>query len=72
MAVVGEAYDAMVGTERDVLVVEDGTADSVQGYDRAYRNVVIQNAGRRGIEVGDEVRVEVTDHNTVYAFGEPV
>jgi MiaB-like tRNA modifying enzyme len=72
MAVVGEAYDAMVGTERDVLVVEDGTADSVQGYDRAYRNVVIQNAGRRGIEVGDEVRVEVTDHNTVSAFGEPV
>jgi MiaB-like tRNA modifying enzyme len=72
MAVVGEAYDAMVGTERDVLVVEDGTADSVQGYDRAYRNVVIQNAGQRGIEVGDEVRVEVTDHNTVYAFGEPV
>jgi MiaB-like tRNA modifying enzyme len=72
MQVVGEAYDAMVGTERDVLVVEPGTGDSVQGYDRAYRNLVIQNASEHGIEVGDQVTVEVTDHNTVYAFGVPV
>jgi MiaB-like tRNA modifying enzyme len=72
MAVVGEAYESMVGDERSVLVVEDGTGDSVQGYDRAYRNVVIQRAGERGIDLGDVVDVEITGQNTVYAFGEPL
>jgi MiaB-like tRNA modifying enzyme len=72
MAVVGEAYDAMVGTEREMLVVEPGTGDSVQGYDAAYRKLVVQDAAERGVAVGDLVDVEVTGHNTVYAFAEPV
>jgi MiaB-like tRNA modifying enzyme len=72
MDVVGEAYEAMVGTERSVLVVEPGTDDSVQGYDEAYRKVVIQGAGERGIELGDTVDVEIVAQNTVYAFGEPI
>ncbi|SNR24811.1 tRNA (N(6)-L-threonylcarbamoyladenosine(37)-C(2))-methylthiotransferase [Halorubrum vacuolatum] len=72
MQVVGEAYGSMVGTEREVLVVEEGTADSVKCRDGAYRQVIIQRAGERGIEVGEFLDVEVTGHNTVYAFGEPV
>jgi tRNA A37 methylthiotransferase MiaB len=71
MEVVGEAYDAMVGTRREMLVVEPGTGDSVQGYDRAYRKLVVQNASEYGVEVGDLLDVEVTGHNTVYAFAEP-
>ncbi len=72
MEVVGEAYESMVGTEREVLVVEEGTADSVKCRDGAYRQVIIQRADERGVEVGDVLDVEITGHNTVYAFGEPV
>jgi threonylcarbamoyladenosine tRNA methylthiotransferase CDKAL1 len=72
MDVVAEAYEAMVGTEREVLVVEDGTADSVKCRDDAYRQVIVQNAGDQGVAVGDWLTVEVTGHNTVYALAEPV
>jgi len=72
MDVVGSAYDSMVGTERDVLVVEDGTEESVVGYDRAYRQVAIPGGERAGLAPGDTVTCEVTGHNTVYALGEPV
>ncbi|ERH08858.1 MAG: hypothetical protein J07HX64_00608 [halophilic archaeon J07HX64] len=72
MSVVGSAYDSMVGTERDVLVVEDGTEESVVGYDRAYRQVAIAGGERAGLAPGDTVTCEVTGHNTVYALGEPV
>jgi len=72
MDVVGAAHEAMVGTERDVLVVEDGTDESVVGYDRAYRQVAIPGGERAGLEPGDTVTCEVTGHNTVYALGEPV
>jgi hypothetical protein len=34
--------------------------------------VVVRDAGDRGIEPGDVLDVEVTSHQTVYAFGEPV
>jgi len=71
MDVVGEAHEAMVGTEREVLVVEDGTDESVVGYDAAYRQVAIPGVEGR-IEPGEFVRVEVTGQNTVYALGEPV
>jgi len=64
MDVVGDVYGGMVGDERSVLVVEDGRDDSVVGYDRAYRQVVVRDASEHG--------VEVTGHNTVYAFGRPV
>ncbi len=71
MEVVGEAYESMVGTEREVLVVEEGTGDSVKCRDSAYRQVIVQAAGEHGIAVGDVLDVEVTGHNTVYAFAEP-
>ncbi|WP_439027382.1 tRNA (N(6)-L-threonylcarbamoyladenosine(37)-C(2))-methylthiotransferase [Haloarchaeobius sp. DT45] len=73
MHVVGEAYEAMVGqTMEDVLVVEEGTADSVKCRDAAYRQIIVQNASEYGLEPGDFVDLEVTGQNTVYAFGEPV
>ncbi|WP_276272786.1 tRNA (N(6)-L-threonylcarbamoyladenosine(37)-C(2))-methylthiotransferase [Haloarcula litorea] len=72
MAVTGEAYESMIGRESEVLLVEDGTDESLVGYDEAYRQVVIADAEERGLEVGDFVDVEITGHNTVYAFGEPV
>ncbi|UPV75169.1 tRNA (N(6)-L-threonylcarbamoyladenosine(37)-C(2))-methylthiotransferase [Halorussus limi] len=72
MDVVAEAYDDMVGETHEVLVVEEGTGDSVKCYDEAYRQVIVQNADDHGVEVGDFVDVEITGHSTVYAFGEPV
>jgi tRNA A37 methylthiotransferase MiaB len=72
MDVVGAAYEAMVGERRSVLVVEDGTDDSVVGYDRAYRQVAIPGGETEGVELGETVDVEITGHNTVYALGELV
>ena len=72
MEVVGEAYESMVGERYEVLVVEEGTGDSVKCRDSAYRQIIVQSATDRGVEVGDFLEVEVTGHNTVYAFGEPV
>ena len=72
MEVVGEAYESMVGERFEVLVVEEGTGDSVKCRDSAYRQIIVQNATERGVEVGDFLEVEVTGQNTVYAFGEPV
>ncbi|MFC7132607.1 MULTISPECIES: tRNA (N(6)-L-threonylcarbamoyladenosine(37)-C(2))-methylthiotransferase [Salinibaculum] len=71
MAVVGEAYEAMVGRESEVLLVEDGTGDSLVGYDTAYRQVAIPGAETEAA-LGDVVRAEITGHNTVYALGELV
>ncbi|ELZ76806.1 MiaB-like tRNA modifying enzyme, archaeal-type [Haloferax volcanii DSM 14919] len=72
MDIVAAAYDEMVGTERDVLVVEEGTGDSVKCRDEAYRQIIVQNATEHGLEPGDFARVTVTAHQTVYAFAEPV
>jgi len=72
MDITGEAYEEMVGTRSSVLLVEDGTEESLVGYDEAYRQVVIVDAKQRGLEIGDTVEVEITSHSTVYAFGEPV
>ena len=71
MEVVAEAYEELIGETREVLVVEEGTGDSVKCRDSAYRQIIVQNAAERGVEVGDFLDVEVTSHNTVYAFGEP-
>ncbi|WP_123622706.1 tRNA (N(6)-L-threonylcarbamoyladenosine(37)-C(2))-methylthiotransferase [Halorubrum sp. CSM-61] len=71
MEVVGEAYESMVGETFEVLVVEEGTGDSVKCRDGAYRQIIVQKATERGVEVGDFLEVEVTGHNTVYAFGDP-
>jgi len=71
MEVVGDAYESMVGETFEVLVVEEGTGDSVKCRDGAYRQIIVQNAAERGVAVGDFLEVEVTGHNTVYAFGEP-
>ncbi|WP_114577867.1 tRNA (N(6)-L-threonylcarbamoyladenosine(37)-C(2))-methylthiotransferase [Saliphagus sp. LR7] len=71
--VVGAAYEGMVGERReDILVVEEGTGDSVKCRDSAYRQIIVQDAGEYGIEPGDFIDCEVTGQNTVYAFGEPV
>ncbi|WP_416840856.1 tRNA (N(6)-L-threonylcarbamoyladenosine(37)-C(2))-methylthiotransferase [Haloferax sp. DFSO52] len=72
MDIVAAAYEEMVGTERDVLVVEEGTGDSVKCRDEAYRQIIVQNASEHDLEPGDFARVTVTAHQTVYAFGEPV
>ncbi|MBX0295143.1 tRNA (N(6)-L-threonylcarbamoyladenosine(37)-C(2))-methylthiotransferase [Haloarcula nitratireducens] len=72
MDVTGDAYEDMVGCESEVLLVEDGTDESLVGYDEAYRQVVVADAEERGLETGDFVDVEITSHNTVYAFGVPV
>jgi MiaB-like tRNA modifying enzyme len=72
MEVVGEAYEAMVGTTHEVLVVEPGTGDSVKCRDEAYRQIIVQNAPEYGLEPGEFCEVEVTGHSTVYAFGKPV
>jgi threonylcarbamoyladenosine tRNA methylthiotransferase CDKAL1 len=72
MSVVGEAYESMVGTEREVLVVENGTEESMVGYDRSYRKVAIPGAETVGVELGDFVTCRITGHNTVYALAELV
>ncbi|EMA00982.1 MiaB-like tRNA modifying enzyme [Haloarcula vallismortis] len=72
MELMAEAYEEMVGRTSSVLLVEDGTDESLVGYDEAYRQVVIADAQERGLEIGDTVDVEITSHNTVYAFGEPI
>ncbi|PSP59843.1 tRNA modifying enzyme [Halobacteriales archaeon QH_7_66_37] len=72
MDVVGEAYESMVGTEREVLLVEDGTEDSLVGYDRAYRQVAVPGAESAGVDLGETVTCEITGQNTVYALGELV
>ncbi|WP_418286284.1 tRNA (N(6)-L-threonylcarbamoyladenosine(37)-C(2))-methylthiotransferase [Halorubrum sp. DTA46] len=72
MDVVGEAYEAMVGETFEALVVEEGTGDSVKCRDGAYRQIIVRKATERGVAVGDFLKVTVTGHNTVYAFGEPV
>ena len=70
--VVAEAYEELIGTTREVLVVEEGTGDSVKCRDSAYRQIIVQNAAEHGLEPGDFAEVEVTSHQTVYAFGTPV
>ncbi|KZN25562.1 tRNA modifying enzyme [Haladaptatus sp. R4] len=72
MDIVGAAYDDMVGTEKRVMVVEEGTGDSVKCRDGAYRQIIVQHASEHGIEPGDFLDVEITSHQTVYAFGKPV
>jgi MiaB-like tRNA modifying enzyme len=69
-AVVGDAYGSMVGERREVLAVEPGREASVRCRDGAYRQIVVEEGA--GIDPGDTLDVEVTGHNTVYAFGEPV
>ena len=72
IGIVGDAYESMVGTRREVLVVEHGTGDSVKCRDQAYRQIVVQDASEHGLSPGDFLTVDVVDHNTMYAFGEPV
>jgi tRNA A37 methylthiotransferase MiaB len=62
----------MVGETHEVLAVEPGTGDSVKCRDEAYRQVIVTNAGDRGVEIGYLFEVEVTSHEAMYCFGEPV
>ncbi|MFB6101960.1 MAG: tRNA (N(6)-L-threonylcarbamoyladenosine(37)-C(2))-methylthiotransferase [Haloplanus sp.] len=70
--VVGEVHESMVGDRREVLAVRPGTGDSVKCRDGAYRQVIVQHADEHGIEPGDTVEVEITSHETMYVFGQPV
>ncbi|KAB7515736.1 tRNA (N(6)-L-threonylcarbamoyladenosine(37)-C(2))-methylthiotransferase [Halosegnis rubeus] len=72
MDVVGEAYQSMVGERHEVLVVEEGTGDSVKCRDGAYRQLIVQHASDHGVEPGDFLTVEVTGAQSVYAFATPV
>ncbi len=72
MEVCREAHAEMVGDVRQVLVVEEGTGDSVKCRDPAYRQVIVTDAEEKGVAVGDLLEVEVTANETVYCFGEPV
>ncbi|MCL9816321.1 tRNA (N(6)-L-threonylcarbamoyladenosine(37)-C(2))-methylthiotransferase [Natronocalculus amylovorans] len=72
MEVVAAAYESMIGTTQDVLVVQDGVGDSVKCRDGAYRQIIVQNASEYGLSPGDFCTLEVTSHQTVYAFGTPV
>ena len=72
MEVCREAHAAMVGDTREVLVVGEGTGDSVKCRDSAYRQVIVTDADARGVEVGEFLEVEITANETVYCFGEPV
>jgi MiaB-like tRNA modifying enzyme len=70
-AVVGEAYESLVGDTRDVLIVEPGTGDSVKAYDSAYHQIVVQEADSRGLEPGQFHGLEVVESRGMYAIGEP-
>jgi tRNA A37 methylthiotransferase MiaB len=70
--VVGEVHESMVGERREVLAVRPGTGDSVKCRDGAYRQVIVQHADDHGVEPGDMLEVEITAHETMYVFGEPV
>ena len=72
MEVCREAHERMVGDVHEVLVVEEGTGDSVKCRDSAYRQVIVTDADAKGVEVGDFLEVEVTANETVYCFGKPV
>ena len=69
---VGRHQESLLGTRRTVMAVEPGTGDSLQAYDDAYNRIVIPGELAAGIDLGDRLTVEITDHNTFYAFGEPV
>ena len=70
--IVGRAYQSIVGTTQRVLVVEHGTGDSVKCRDGAYRQIIVRNASEHGLEPGAFTTVEITAHQTMYAFGEPI
>ena len=70
--IVGDVHEGMVGTTQDVLVVEEGTGDSVKCRDGAYRQIIVQHADEYDLSPGDFATVEVTDHQTMYTFGQPV
>ncbi len=67
-----DAHASMVGETHEVLVVEDGTGDSVKCRDGAYRQVILTDATERGVEIGDVLDVEITAHEAMYCFGEPI
>ncbi|MFQ3318064.1 MAG: threonylcarbamoyladenosine tRNA methylthiotransferase CDKAL1 [Natronomonas sp.] len=72
MDICQEAHESMVGETHEVLVAEEGTADSVKCRDEAYRQVIITNVSEKDVEIGDLIEVEVTANETMYCFGEPV
>lgn len=69
--VVSEAHEAMVGSTRSALVVEQGRGESLKCRDDAYRQIVVQEASEYDLTPGDRVDVEVSGQNTVYAVGKP-
>jgi MiaB-like tRNA modifying enzyme len=66
------AHAEMVGDVREVLVVQEGTGDSMKCRDPAYRQVIVTDAAAKGVAVGDLLDVEITASEAVYCFGDPV
>jgi tRNA A37 methylthiotransferase MiaB len=67
-----EVHESMVGETHRVLAVEPGTGKSVKCRDEAYRQIIISDAESRGVDIGDVFDVEITAHEAMYCFGEPV
>ncbi len=72
MEICQDAYGSMVGETHTVLVVEEGTGDSVKCRDEAYRQVIITNPDDHDVAIGDFVDVDITAADTVYCYGTPV
>jgi MiaB-like tRNA modifying enzyme len=72
MDVCREAHESMVGETHEVLVVQEGTGDSLKCRDEAYRQVIVTNASETAVEIGDFLDVEITTNENVYCFGKPV
>ncbi len=70
--IVAEAYDGLVGTRREVLVVEPGTGDSLKCRDDAYHQLIIPDEAAGEVAIGDRLTVKVTASEPMYAFAEPI
>lgn len=70
--IVAEAYDELVGTQCEVLVVEPGTGESLKCRDDAYHQIIIPDGQTAGIKPGERIAVEVTASEPMYVFAEPI
>lgn len=70
--VMADAYEELLGTQREVVAIEPGRDDSMKCRDQAYHQIVVPEASTAGIKPGDRAQVSITAAETVYAFGHPV
>lgn len=70
--IVAEQYASLVGTTRTVLVVEEGTGESVKCRDDTYHQLIIRNPSTYDVTIGDRIEVTVTASEPMYAFAKPI